>query len=132
MLPDSFFETPHTSCLCFIHFTGYLLSRASNANCLCFALRSSLIKPRSTFQSVLTFTFLPSSFALLKTPECLPSFRIKSSGQRSFSDQSPGSNYINKQKNVRHTTSVSSVKTSLKIFPFSQTFFQFLCPEIHV
>lgn len=97
MLPDSFSETPHMSFLCFTPFTGYLLSRASNANCLCLALRSSLIKPRSTFQSVLTFAFLPSSFALLKTPACLPSFRIKSSGQHSFSDQNPGSNYINKQ-----------------------------------
>ena len=34
---------PPTSLLCFILHTGYLRSRKSNKNCLCFALRSSLI-----------------------------------------------------------------------------------------
>ena len=42
MLPDSFSERPDplTSFLYFILFTGYLLSRESNTNCLCFGLRS--------------------------------------------------------------------------------------------
>ena len=39
MLQDSFSEQPDLpmSLLCFILFTGYLLSRGSNTNCLCFA-----------------------------------------------------------------------------------------------
>ena len=55
MLQDSFSEQPDlpTSLLCFILFTGYLLSRGSNTNCLCFALRSFLIRLPSTFQLLL-------------------------------------------------------------------------------
>ena len=56
--------------LCFILFTGYLLSRGSNTNCLCFALRSFLIRLPSTFQNFFTFTLLPGSSALHQTPEC--------------------------------------------------------------
>ena len=72
MLQDSFSEQPDltTPLLCFILFTGYLLSRGSNINCLCFALRSLLIRLPSTFQNFFTFTFLPGSSALLQTPEC--------------------------------------------------------------
>ena len=44
---------------------GYLLSRGSNTNCLCFALRSFLIRLPSTFQNFFTFTLLPGSSALL-------------------------------------------------------------------
>ena len=72
MLQDSFSEQPDlpTSLLCFILFTGYLLSRGSNTNCLCFALRSFLIRLLSTFQNFFTFTLPPGSSALLQTPEC--------------------------------------------------------------
>ena len=72
MLQDSFSEQPDlpTSLLCFILFTGYLLSRGSNTNCLCFALRSFLIRLPSTFQNVFTFTLLPGSSALLQKLEC--------------------------------------------------------------
>ena len=41
----------------------------SNTNCLCFALRSFLIRLPSTFQNF-TFTLPPSSSTLLQTPEC--------------------------------------------------------------
>ena len=69
MGPCSFSEQPHlpTSLLCFILFIGYLLSRGSNTSCPCFALRSFLIKPPSTFQNFFTFTLLPSSSAFLQT-----------------------------------------------------------------
>ena len=52
MLQDSFSEQQDlpTSFLCFILFTGYLLSRGSNTNCLCFALKLFLIRLPSTFQ----------------------------------------------------------------------------------
>ena len=72
MLQDSFSEQPDlpTSLLCFILFTGYLLSWGSTTNCLCFALSSFLIRLPSTFQNRFTFTFLPGSSALLQTPEC--------------------------------------------------------------
>ena len=72
MLQDSFSEQPDlpTSLLCFILFTGYPLSRGSITNCLCFALRSFLIRLPSTFQNFFTFTLLPGSSALLQTPEC--------------------------------------------------------------
>ena len=72
MLSDSFSELPDppASIVCFIPFTGYLLSRGSNTSCLFFALRSFLIKIPSTYQNVFTFTLLHGSFALLQTPDC--------------------------------------------------------------
>ena len=57
--------------VCFILFTGYLLSWGSNTNCLCFALRSSLIKSPSDFQTFFSFTLLPGSSTLLQTPTFL-------------------------------------------------------------
>ena len=70
-----------TSLLCFILFTGYLLSRGSNTNCLCFALRSFLIRLPSTIQNFFTFTLLPGSSALLQTHHIqvfrIPSFKNK-------------------------------------------------------
>ena len=74
MLQDSFSEQPDlpTSLLCFILFTGYLLSRASNTNCLCFGLRSFFIRLPSTVQNFFTLTFLPGSIrsSTCKTLEC--------------------------------------------------------------
>ena len=67
--------------LCFILFTDYPLSRGLNTNCLCFALRSSLIKPPPTIQTFFTFTLLPGSFALLVR---IPPLHTRSSGQNSF------------------------------------------------
>ena len=81
MLQDSFSEQPDlpTSLLCFILFTGYLLSRGSNTNCLCFALRSFLIRLPSTVQNLFTFTLLPGSSALLQTPKCSEYYRSEQS-----------------------------------------------------
>ena len=72
MLQDSFSEQPDppTSLLCFILFTGYLLSRGSNTSYLCFALRSFLTGLPSTFQNFFSFTFLPGRSAPLQKPEC--------------------------------------------------------------
>ena len=72
VLQDSFLEQPDlpTSLLCFILFTGYLLSRGSNTNCLCFALRLFLTGLPSAFQNFFTFTLFPGSSALLQAPEC--------------------------------------------------------------
>ena len=61
---------PRHPLLCFILFTGYLLSRGWNTNCPCFALRSFLISLPSTFQNFFNFTLLSGSSALLQTPEC--------------------------------------------------------------
>ena len=61
---------PIMSLLCFILLTGYLLSRGSNTSCLCFALRSFLIKSPSTFQNFFICRLLPGSSALLQTPKC--------------------------------------------------------------
>ena len=105
-----------TSLLCFILFTGYLLSRGSNTNCLCFALRSFLIRLPSTRKNFFTFTLLPVSSALLQTPEC-----SESCGQRSFSYQAPVI-WNQLPVSVRHSTSVSSSKSSLKTLLFSKTF----------
>ena len=71
-LQDSFSEQLDlpTSLLCFILFTDYLLSRGSNTSCLCFALRSFLIRLPSTFQNFFTFTLLPGSSAVVQTSEC--------------------------------------------------------------
>ena len=72
MVQDSFSEQPDLpmSLLCFILFSGYLLSRGLNTNCLCFALRSFLSRLPSTFQNYFTFTLPPGSSAFLQTPEC--------------------------------------------------------------
>ena len=114
MLQDSFSEQPDlpTSLLCFILFTGCLLSRGSNTNCLCFALRSFFIRLPSTFQNFFTFTLLPGSSALLQTPEC---------SEYHPSEQSPVVSALSLTRlqlpvSVRHSTSVSSYKSSLKTF----------------
>ena len=72
MLQNSFSERPDlpTSLLCFILFTGYLLSRRSNTSCYCFALRSFHIRLPSTFQNNFISTLLPGSCALLQTLKC--------------------------------------------------------------
>ena len=111
-----------TSLLCFIRFTGYLLSRGSNTNCLCFALRSFLIRPPSTFQNFFTFTLLPGSSALLQAPKCSeyhPS--EQSSVVSALSYQAPVI-WNQLPVSVRHSTSVSSFKSSLKTFLFLKTF----------
>ena len=126
MLQDSFSEQPDlpTSLLCFILFAGYLLSRGSNTNRACFALRSFLIRLPSIFQNFFTFTLLPGSSALLQTPECSeyhPSEESPVVMQRSFPYQAP---VIWNQLPVfvRHSTSVNSFKSSLKTFLFLETF----------
>ena len=72
VMPDSVLEHPDPSMsfLCYIFFTGYLLNRGTNTNCLWFALRLFLIKLPYTFQNFFTFTPLSGSSALLQTPEC--------------------------------------------------------------
>ena len=51
----------------------------------------------------------------------IPSFCTKSSGQRSFSYQAP-TTWNKLPASIRHTSSDSSFKSSLKIFLFSKTF----------
>ena len=125
MLQDSFSEQPDmpTSLLSFILFTGYLLNRGSNTNCLCFALRSFLIRLLSTSSgSYLPFrTSSPlHSAALLQTPECSyeqsPVVSALSLTRLVIWNQLPVS--------VHHSTSVSSFKSSLKV-PFPSC----ICPE---
>ena len=48
---------------------GLLSGLRQSAYWRCFALRSSLIRPSSTFQSFFTFTHLPGSSVLLQTTE---------------------------------------------------------------
>ena len=126
MLQDSFSEQPDlpTSLLCFLLFTGYLLSRGSNTNCLCFALRSFLIRLPSTFQNFFTFTLPPGSSTLLQTLEFSkyhPSEQSPVVMQRSFSYQAPVI-WNQLPVSVRHSACVSSFKSSLKTFVFSETF----------
>ena len=97
-----------------------LASRGSNTNCLCFALRSSLIRPPSTFQSFFTFTLLPGSSDLLPTPEC---------SEYHLSERSPVVSALSLTRlrlsgtnSVRHSTSVTSYTSSFKIFIFLKTF----------
>ena len=123
MLQDSFSEQPDlpTSLLCFILFTGCLLSRGPNTNYLCFALRSFLIRLPSTFQNF-TFTLPPGSSALLQTPECSEYHR---SEQILWSALFllPGSSYLVSSLFLSaKSTSVSSFKSSLKTFLFLETF----------
>ena len=55
-----------------LHSLHWLLwSRGSNASCLCFALRSFLIRLSSTFHNFFTYTLLFGNAALLQKPECL-------------------------------------------------------------
>ena len=125
MLQDSFSEQPDlpTSLLCFTFFTGYLLNRGSNTNCLCFALRSFLIWLPSTFQNFFTFTFPPGSSALLQTPECSeyhPSEQSPVVSALSLTRlQLSGTNSLFLSA---RSTSVSSFKSSLKTFLFLKTF----------
>ncbi len=51
----------------------------------------------------------------------IPSFRTKSSGQRSFSYQAP-TTWNKLPASIRHASSVSSFRSSLKTFLFSKTF----------
>ena len=51
----------------------------------------------------------------------IPSFRTKSSGQRSFSYQAP-TTWNKLPASIRYASSVSSFKSSLKTFLFSKTF----------
>ena len=100
--------------LAVMELVAYYLSKVvpSLDYCLCFDLKSSLIKPPSTLQTFFTFTLLSDSYALLQTPTVL---RIPSSsgGQRSFSDQTRASwNQI--AESVPHAASDSSVNIFFK------------------
>ena len=69
--------------LCFILFTGYLSSRGSNTNCLCFKIISH---QAPIYVSELLHLYTPSR-QLRSSPDTrvsrIPSFRTKSSGQLS-------------------------------------------------
>ena len=130
MLQVSFSEQSDlpTSLLCFILFTGYLLSRGSNANCLCFKIISH---QAPIYLSELLHLYTPSRQFRSSTYTRvfrIPSFRTKSCGQRSFSYHVP---IIWNQLpvSVRHSTSVSSFKSSLKTFLFLKPFLQSHCPD---
>ena len=106
-------------------FTGYLLSRASNTNCLCFGLRSFFYQA-PIYSSELLHLNIPSrQHPLFYMQDArvfrIPSFRTKSCGQRSFSYRAP---VICNQLpvSVRHSTSVSYFKSSLNTFQFLKTF----------
>ena len=113
-----------TSFLCFIRFTGYLLSRGSNTNCLYFALRSFLVKLISIFQNVFAFTLFPGSSVLLQTPECSEYHPSAQSPEvmRSFPYQA---SIVRSQLPLSVSPvplSDISFKSSLKTFLFSKTF----------
>ena len=59
----------------------------------------------------------------------IPPFRTRSCGQRFFSYQDPVT-WNQLPVSVRHSTSVSSFKSSLKTILFSKTFFRSYCPDI--
>ena len=124
MLQDSFSEhlDPPTSLLCFSLFNGYLLSRGSNASCLCFAWSFLVISCVFVNPSVYLLEFInlySPSRQLRSSADTrvfrLPSFRTESSSQRSFFYQAP---VVGNQLfvSVHHSTSVSSFKSSLKTF----------------
>ena len=74
-------------------FIGYLLSRGSNTNCLCFALRSFLIRA-PIYLSELLHLYTPSRqlrSSIGTHMFRIPSFRTKFCGQRSLL---PGSSYL--------------------------------------
>ena len=123
ILQDSFSEQTDlpTPLLCFILFNGYLLSRGSNTNCLCFKIISH---QAPIYLSELLHLYTPS-WQLHSSTDTqmfrILSFRTKSCGQHSFSYQAP---VIQNQLpvSVRHSASVSSFKSSLKTFLFLKTF----------
>ena len=91
MLQGSFLEQPDLSTLllCFNHFTGYILSRGSNTNCLCFKIISH---QAPVYLSELLYLYTPSRQLRSSTDTRvfrIPSFRTKSCGQRSFSYLKP-------------------------------------------
>ena len=127
---------PPTSLLCFILFTGYLMNRGSTAilSLLSFKI---ICHQAIIYLSELLHLYTPSP--QLRSPADTrvfrtPSFRAKYNGHRSFSYQVP---VICNQLllSVRHSTSVSSFKTSVKTFllkepPKTTTFIQFHCPAL--
>ena len=121
MLQDSFSEQPDlsTSRLCFIlpieQRIEYKLSL------LCFKIISH---QAPIYLSELLHLYTPS-WQLCSSTDTrvfrIPSFRTKSSGQRSFSYQAPVI-WNQLPVSVHHSTSVSSFKSSLKTFLFLKTF----------
>ena len=89
-LYHSFSEQPDTptSLLCFILFTGYLLSRGSNTSCLCFKIIFHQAPIHLSELHLYTPSRHLSSSADIRVFR-IPSFRTKSSGQHSFSYQAP-------------------------------------------
>ena len=61
----------------------------------------------------------------------IPSFQTKSCGLRSFSYQAPVI-WNQLPVSVRHSTSVSSFKSSLRTFLFLKAFLQSHCPDIQL
>ena len=118
-LQDFFSDHPDspTSLLCFVLFTGYLLSRGSNTSfLLCFKIISHQFP---IYLSELLRLYTPSR-QLRSSADTqvfrIPSSRTKSCGQRSFFYQAPV--ILNQLPvSVRYSISVSSFKSSLK--PFS-------------
>ena len=120
-LYHSFSEQPDTptSLLCFILFTGYLLSRGSNTSCLCFKIIFHQAPIHLSELHLYTPSRHLSSSADIRVFR-IPSFRTKPSGQRFFSYQAP---LIWNQLPIsgHHSTSVSSFKSSLKTVLFLKT-----------
>ena len=106
-----------------IPYTGPQLKKESISNSFHSALNLWMVLPLPTSQIFFTFTLLLGSSVLLQTPECsdYPSVCIKSSGQRFFSYQAP-TTWTNLPASLRHASSVSCFRSSLKTFLFSKTF----------
>ena len=118
-LPNS--VMPH---LFSILYTGSQLKKGLISNSLHFALNLWMVLPLPTSQILFTLIGTPPrqfrSSADTRVFR-IPSFRTKSSGQRSFSYQAPTTR--NKlPASIRHASSASSFKSSLKTFLFSKTF----------
>ena len=140
MLSDSFLKHPDlpTSLLvlCFILFTGYLLSRELNTNCVsCFALTQFKIISHQApiYLSELhlyTPSTVPGSSALLQTSECSeyhpsalsPVVSTLFFFFFSFYQAPPTATNSCLSVSVHHATSVSCSRSSLKTILCSKTF----------
>ena len=103
--------------------TGSQLKKGLISNSLQFPLNLWMALPLPTSQIFFTFTLLGSS-VILQTPECSeysPAFRTKSNGQHSFSYQAR-TTWNKLPASIRHASSVSSFKSSLKTFLLSKSF----------
>ena len=90
------------------------LNRGSNTNCLCFALRSYLIRLSSTYQNFFAFTPSRQLRSSIQTPECSEHHPSELSPVVSTLFSYPAPVIWNQLPvSVRRSTSASSFKSSL-------------------